>query len=136
LDEQQGPLASLWGVSYPTGYVAAILPDEDTAREAGEALTGAGFGIEDVRVHPGQEVVERHERLVQDPTVAERLLSATHADEREAMDEYIEEAREDSAFVTVRASQPDEVKRAHSVLSELSAYGMRHYDGTGLRDLD
>ena len=136
MEDLKGPLATLWGVYYPTGYVVAILPDDDGAREASEALTAAGFAAEDVRVHPGPEVVERHEQFMQDRNLAQRALAAIHSDEREALDEYVEEAREGSAFVTVHAPQEDQVKRAHAVLADLGAYGMRHYDRATLHDLD
>lgn len=135
MEQQQGPLAHLWGVASPMGYVVAILPDEDSAREASEALVADGIAAEDVQVHPGQEVAERHDRLVQDPA-GERLLSAMTDDERVALDEYVEEAREGSAFVTVRVSGGDQVRRAHAVLSDIGAYGMRHDDRAILRDLD
>ncbi len=136
MEEQQGPFATLWGVYYPTGYVVAILPDDDTARQASEALTAAGFAADDVRVHPGQEVVGRHEQFLKDRSLAQRVLAAIHSDEREALDEYIEEAREGSAFVTVHAPREDRVRQAHAVLADQGAYGMRHYDRTALHELD
>jgi trehalose-6-phosphatase len=136
VEELKGPLATLWGVYYPTGYVVAILPDDETAQQASEALAAAGFSADDVRAHPGQEVVDRHEQFLNDRGTAERMLAAIPSHEREALDEYIEEAREGSAFVTVQAPQEDRVKRAHAVLAELGAYGMRHYDRASLHDLD
>ena len=136
MEEPKGPLATLWGVYYPTGYVVAILPDDDTAQQASDALTAAGFAAEDVQVHPGQEVVERHERFLQDRSLAQHLMSTIQSDERDALDEYIEEAREGSAFLTVHAPEEDRVKRAHAVLADAGAYGMRHYDRATLHGLD
>ena len=136
MEEQKSPLATLWGVYYPTGYVVAILPDDDAAREAGEALAAEGFAPAHVQAHSGQEVVARHEQFQQDRNLAQRLMSSIPSHEREALDEYIEEAREGSAFVTVHAPAEDQVRRAHKVLADLGAYGMRHYDRTTLHDLD
>ena len=136
MQEPPGPLAALWGADYPSGYVVAILPDDDTARQASEALAAAGVAGADVRVHPGQAVVERHAQFLQDRGRAERLMAAIHADERDALDEYVEEAREGSAFVTVDAAREGQVERAHAVLAELGAYGVRHHDRAGLHDLD
>ena len=136
MDEQRGPLAALWGEDFSTGYVVAILPDDDAAREARDALTAAGVDADDVRVHTGQDVVERHDRFLQDRAAAERRLAALASDERDALDEYIEEAREGSGFVTVRAPDDDRVKRAHAVLSDVGAYGVRYDDRATLRDLD
>jgi hypothetical protein len=99
------------------------------------ALLADGIASEDVQIHSGQDVVERHERLVRDPSAEGRLAALTD-DERIALDEYLEEAREGSAFVTVLTPGGHQVTRAHAVLADVGAYGIRHDDRNTLRDLD
>lgn len=135
LEELKGPLATLWGVYYPTGYVVAVLDDADAAAQATQSLTAAGFSDEDIRVRPAGEVLERHERTMQGRNIAERLVGAIHSDEREALDEYIAEARNGKDFVTVHAEHEEQVHKARAALVGHSAYAIRHYDKTVLHDL-
>lgn len=136
MEEVTGPPATLWGVYYPTGYVVAVLDDANAAARATESLTAAGFADDDVRVHSGGEMLERHERFMQGRNLAERVVGAIDSDEREARDEYVAEARNGKVFVTVHAEHEDRVHAAHAALVGHGAYAIRHYDKTALHDLN
>jgi hypothetical protein len=135
VEELKGPLATLWGVYYPTGYVVAVVPDDATAQNARDALAAAGFTSDDVRLFSGEEIVGIHERFMKDRNLAQRLVGMIDSDEREARDEYLAEARAGRCLVTVHAEQEERVKTAHAALAQHGAYAVRHYDKNTLHDL-
>ncbi len=136
MEELKGPLATLWGVYYPTGYVVAVLDDADAAARAAQSLTASGFSDEDVRVHRAEEILERHERVIRGQNLPQRVVGAIDSDEREARDEYIAEARQGRVVVTVHAEHEEQVHKARAALVGHGAYAIRHYDKTVLHDLN
>jgi hypothetical protein len=134
-EELKGPLATLWGTYYPKGYVVAVVHEREAADRAAAALRAAGFGEEDVRVHTGQEVVDRHERFRASMSVGQRIGAGLPSDEHEALNDYLEEARQGRHFLTVHAPAHELVHRARDVLRGYGGHAMRYYGELTIEDL-
>lgn len=130
-----GPLGVSFGTYYPEGYIVAVVDSAETAELGAAELRSAGFAEDDVRTYSGEWVVENHEAFLRQRSVLQRIGSVFASDEKEAVDEYIEEARRGRHFVTVRASDEEQMERARQVLAAKGAYKMRHYGPSVMTDL-
>jgi hypothetical protein len=130
-----GPFGVSFGTYYPEGYIVAAVDSAETAEQAVAELRGAGFTEGDVRTYSGQMVVENHEAFQRQRSVLQRIESAFASDEKEAVDEYIEEARRGRHFITVRAPDEEQIERARQVLAATGAYKMHHYGPSVMTDL-
>jgi hypothetical protein len=67
--------------------------------------------------------------------VAQRLGELVGADEREARDEYLEDAARGAHFLVVYTPTAEQVERARSVLSGHGAWSIRHYGEAVMTEL-
>ncbi|MDQ3699466.1 MAG: hypothetical protein M3442_00925 [Chloroflexota bacterium] len=131
----EGPTGVAFGTYYPKGYVVAVVDSAEMAEQAASELRSGGFTEGDVRTYSGQTVVENHEQFLRQRNVLQRIGSAFASDEKEAVDEYIEEARRGRHFITVHAPEEEHMERARQVLAPKGAYKMRHYGPSVMTDL-
>lgn len=130
-----GPLGVSFGTYYPKGYIVAVVDSAETAEQGAAELRSSGFAEDDVRTYSGQMVVENHEAFLRQRSVLQRIGSAFASDEKETVDEYIEEARRGRHFITVHAPDEDKMERARQVLASKGAYKMHHYGPSVMTDL-
>lgn len=130
-----GSAATAFGTYYPNGYVVAVLEDQEGATAAAGALQETGFGADEVRVWTGPEVLANHEEFQKRRGPLQRLGGLFASDEKEALDGYIENARQGHAFVTVHAPGTEEMERARGVLAAHRAHNMHHYGPSVMTDL-
>jgi hypothetical protein len=133
--DDSGPLATMLGTYYPKDYLVAVLPDAGAAERATAALGEAGWGAGEIETWSGEFVLATYERRQAHRGVMERLGAALASDERIAVDQYIEEARQGRHFVTVRTPEDAQADRAAEILARHGAYGMRHYGANTLREI-
>jgi hypothetical protein len=133
--EESGPLATMLGTYYPKDYLVAVLPDAGAAERTVAALREAGWGDAEVETWSGDVVIAMQEQRQAHRSLMERLGAALASDERMAVDQYIEEARQGRHFVTVRAPEEAQADRAAEILARHGAYGMRHYGANTLREI-
>jgi hypothetical protein len=131
--EARGPTAMAFGVFYPKGYLVAVLEDEARATAAASALREGGFA--DVATWSGDEVLINDEKLLSQRSFLQRLESLIASDEKEAVEEYRESARQGRYFLTVLAPSPDEMTSAASILQRHEAHKMHHYGERVMTDL-
>lgn len=127
--------ATLWGTFYPRGYIVGVVHDWHKAEEAAEKLRAAGFPEGEVHTHSAQDVLARHEELMKNRNLAERIAGSLPSDEGAAVDEYLDEARKGSCFVTVHAPENAQVARAREILRDQGVHAMRHYERSTITDL-
>jgi hypothetical protein len=125
--DEGGAVARHFGIYYPTHHVVAALRDAGTAQAADEALRRAGWSPSELRRYSGEEVLEERRRFLQERSLAQRLAEPVGADEREARDEYLEDAARGAHFLVVYAPTAERVERARIVLAGHGAWSIRHY---------
>jgi hypothetical protein len=131
--EARGPAAMAFGVYYPKGYLVAVIEDEARATAAASDLREGGFA--DVGTWSGEEVLINDEKLMRQRSFLQRLESLIASDEKEAVEEYRESARQGRYFVTVLAPSPEEMTSAASILHRHEAHKLHHYGERVMTDL-
>lgn len=133
--ERDGDDATLWGTYYPRGYIVGVVHDWRKAEAAAAKLREAGFPEAEVHTHTAQDVLARHEEFQKNRNVVQRIAGAIPTDEGAAVDEYIDEARKGSCFVTAHAPERAQVARARDILWDEGVHAMRHYERSTITDL-
>jgi hypothetical protein len=129
------PRTRHFGIFYPTHHVVASLRDAATAQAAEDELHRAGWSPAELHHSTGEEVLEERRRFLQERSLAQRLGELVGADEREARDEYLEDATRGAHFLAVYAPTAERVERARTVLSGHGAWSIRHYGERVMTDL-
>lgn len=133
LGDARGPAAMAFGVFYPKGYLVAVLEDEARATAAASDLREGGFA--DVGTWSGEEVLLNDAKLMSQRSFLQRLESLVASDEKEAVEEYLDSARQGRHFVTVLAPSPEEMTSAATILRRHEAHKMHHYGEQVMTDL-
>lgn len=124
---------TLFGTFYPKGYIVAVTHQKGDAEAAIAELQQAGFT--DVRLWTGNEVQERHQAFLHQRSMLQRLGSAFAADEKLALDEYLQAAEEGHSFVTVHVADQSQVDTVRNTLVAFHAHQMHYYGDVGMTDL-
>lgn len=107
--------------------------DRATADDVYAALTQQG--MQDVRVWTGDEVLARHNGFMDQRNVLQRIGENFGADEKTALQDYLDAAEDGYFFLTVHAPSDAEVNGVRSVLMNNNARLMHYYGRTGMADL-
>jgi hypothetical protein len=124
---------TLFGTFYPKGYIVAVTHQKDDAEAAIAELQQAGFT--DVRLWSGSEVQERHQAFLHQRSMLQRIGSTFAADEKLALDEYLQAAEEGHSFVTVHVVEQSEIEPVRNTLVAHHAHQMHYYGDVGMTDL-
>lgn len=134
-DQFTGPLGTMFGTFYPLGYVVAAFDDVQRARQAFEGLHGAGCERHEVRLLSGDEVLATHEAFLRQRNLAQRIAGAFSSEERDALDDYLQLARQGHHFVIAEAPTEAEVQRALPSLRAHGGHKIRHYGKAVITEL-
>ena len=134
-DQFTGPLGTMFGTFYPLGYVVAAFDDGQRARQTLEGLQGAGCQNREARLLSGDEVLATHEAFLRQRNLAQRIAGAFDSEERDALEDYLELARQGHHFVIAEAPTEAEIQRALPVLREHGGHKIRHYGRAVITDL-
>ena len=124
---------TLFGTFYPTGYITAVTHARTDAEAAQTVLQEAGFS--DIRIWSGKEVQERHQAFLDQRSIAQRIGAAFAADEKLALDDYLQAADEGHTFLTVHVPDDTQVNRARDILIAHHSHQMHYYGPIGITDL-
>jgi hypothetical protein len=125
---------TLFGTFYPKGYVVAAFRDRAAADDAHATLSQRGFG--EARVWTGAEVIARHDEFMAQRSTLQRIGGAFGADEKVAIEEYLDAARAGHFFLTVHVPNEAEVEQVRAVIvSGEHARLMHYYGAVGMSNL-
>jgi len=132
--EYSPPPGSTFGVVYPTQHVLAVLPDLERAEAVRQVLLAAGYPTE---VYAGDWVVANHAEFLKRRSVGQRLGGMVAQDETEAMNSYVEAARNGEAIAVIQtqAGREAELDEVRSSLVKQGGHLMRYYGKDYIRDL-
>lgn len=124
---------TLFGVFYPKGYLVAVLNDQASAEQVADELRQAGYNQVDIR--SAQDVKQRHQAFMAQRTTLQRLGSAFAADEKLALEDYLQAADEDRTFVTAHVLDHADLGRTQAILRVHGASMVHYYGSAGMEDL-
>ena len=105
-----------YGVFKPVGHVLASFPSERDARSAIADLKQAGFADDAVAYYPPEDVLERAERDIKHSSVLAGI-----GQELNLVKQQRDLAEEGHPFVSVRAPQDDDARRAGDICGRHNA---------------
>lgn len=121
-------------VFHPTGYLVAVLEDDEEAERGRDALERAGFSSDDLRVYTGPEILEDHRRFLQRRRPVEALIGSL-LDDTEARDQYLRWAEQGRAALWARVPTDHDATRAIKALADFHALHLRHYGHDSITDI-
>jgi hypothetical protein len=110
----------------PQGYLVAIIASTDEARRAQTGLESVGFSPQDIRLYPGKQILEDHEKYLSQRNVASKIVGA-FTDDVEGRELYLEYAREDRCALWMRIPEETRVPKVLRVLAEYDYLHARYY---------
>lgn len=119
-----------FSVFYPKGYVLSAFPDGATAEAAADALRGAGFAADDVRVVAGAAAIARHQDFQDHRSVGDRVrqfFAGLYGDESGLLDHLLDLAGRGSVMVLAFAPSDEATDRAVTAVRELAPEVMVKY---------
>lgn len=134
MDERAAPLFK-FGVVNPTHFVVAVIHDAARADQAAAAPRDAGFTTDDVRVIPGQDVLNTEHTYHGTKVVLATLAGLFPSEERAAVEEYVAEAERGACFLVVKAPEQERRGLARGILAEHGGHAMRYYGDNTITDL-
>ena len=136
--DQQFPVTPSGGM-YPKDYVVAVFDDLQDAEKAVQALRKAGFGVEDIRLLRGQELVARFqnvENVEKKQNPLSRLTGAFQgAEEGADTAAYLEEARKGHSILNVYAGNTERAEQISNILTRYRAHLIKYYGNWTITDL-
>jgi 2-polyprenyl-6-methoxyphenol hydroxylase-like FAD-dependent oxidoreductase len=124
---------TLFGTFYPKGYVVAAFRDRAAANNAFAALEQHGF--RETRVWSGDEVLARHDEFMAQRSTLQRIGGAFGADEKVALEDYLDAARSGHVLLTVHMPSEADVEQVRTVIAGDDARLMHYYGALGMADL-
>jgi hypothetical protein len=134
MSDRDPSLADRRIVFNPKGFLVAILEDDDHAERARTALQQAGFAERDLRVYTSQQILDDHQRYLAQRGLARRMVDAATVDQ-DAMNRYLDRAREGRAALWVHVPDDADAKRAARCLADHPVIHLRHYGRYRQQDL-
>lgn len=114
----------------PEGYFVVMLADAETAERAEAALVAAGFGLRDIKLYPGEQILATYEAYAERQKASGKLASWI-ADDKVGKELYLDYAREDRCALWLRLPEEDKVPKALRALADFDYLHARYYgDGT------
>lgn len=135
MSEERNPIATALGTYYPRHYIVAVIHDPVTASKARDELKTAGFAESNVELCPGEDFVKNWDDYLAHRGRLARAADLFPAEEHDAVEEYLEEARRGSSFVMVHTPEHDGRDRARDILHGFGAHDMRYYGDRTITDL-
>jgi hypothetical protein len=117
-------MVTMGGVFYPTGYAVLLFAEADQARQAGEALEGAGFAGDSVMLLPPEAILRDIGKVDGDSGAGLPSVGT----EGHTVDMYIAFARQGHHGVMVHAPSDEDTQRVLSAVRPLSfTYGQKYH---------
>ena len=110
----------------PTGFLVAILEDDEACERARVALVDAGFGIEDLRVYTSHQILEDHDLYLAARSTARRVVGAL-TDDQATIDLYFGYAREGRGALWVHVPEKQDASRAMRYLTDHKVLHYRYF---------
>jgi hypothetical protein len=129
------PLQTAFGTYSPRHYLIAVFDDPARAASALTALQDAGFADSSAALCPGSEFLENWADFARHRGLLARLADLYPAEERAALNEYLDAAERGASFVSVHATSQKDITHARDVLKPLGGYAMRYYGDLTIIDL-
>jgi hypothetical protein len=124
-------MVTMGGVFYPKGYAVLLFPEAEQARQAAEALEGAGFASDAVMLLPPETILRDIGKVD-----GEKGGMPSVGTEGHTVDKYIALARQGHHGVMVHAPDDEDTERLLSSLRQLPfTYGQK-YHMLAMQDLE
>ncbi len=131
-------LTDLLGGWYPHHYIVAVIDDRAEAQQAVQALRGAGWPEQDVRLFYGKEIAPRLSRIEGKRSLPEKLAADVRhyvSDEGVMAEDYEEEARLGHQILAVYTPHEEHVEQARRLLAAHHAHSIEHFGTWVITDL-
>jgi len=125
-------MTSMQGVFYPTGYIFLMLPDAQTAEQAGQALEKAGFQSEEIMLLKPEEVLREIGKIDGDSAV----MLPSVGTEGATVGKYVDFARQGHHALMFKASSDDDTERAMGAVRPLPFSYAQKYHMLAIEDLE
>jgi hypothetical protein len=117
----------------PTGYLVAILADDEEGRKAEAGLIAAGFDARDVKVYTGTQILENYDTYVGRRNLTDSVAGAV-IDDAEGKALYLGYAREGRSALWLRLPDESHVRKAMVALADFDYSHARYYGEHGQTD--
>lgn len=135
MPDERNPLTTAFGADFARHYVIAVIHDPAAAETACTTLREDGFADANVVVCHGPDFVQRWDEHFAHRGLLERALDLFPSEERSAVGEYLDEARNGASFVLVHTPDHDERDRVREILATHTGHAMRYYGNNTITDL-
>jgi hypothetical protein len=107
----ESKLPTDFGIFYPTGWMVAAFPERESAERVRRDLLTGGYDEEDCRLVTAEQVIPAAQEQLEDAGWLARLGKAD-----EYLQEHLNAAKHDSAFLLIYAPSDAEAERAMNVV--------------------
>lgn len=135
MSEEGNPLTTALGAPFGRHYLIAVIHDGATADGACAALREAGFAEDNVVVCAGDVFAKNWNDYFTHRGLLTRAIDLFPSEERAAIEEYLDEARNGASFLLVHTPDHDGRDRARDVIAAHSGHAMRYFDERTIVDL-
>jgi hypothetical protein len=113
----------------PKGYLVVILSDAEEGQRAKADLVSNGFAPRDVKLYPGEQILENYEVYVGRRNATDKVVGSV-VDDSEGRELYLGYARQDRCAMWVRIPDEENVPKALRALADHNYVHTRYY-GSG-----
>ncbi len=132
-DRDPDPASRPW-VFNPHGFLLAVVEGPNAEEPAKAALRRLGFSDGDFRTFTGQEVLDDRERFLAQQPALRRLVGQVTSDS-DAVQRFLEYARDGRSFVWVHVPDRERADRAVRGLSSDAVLHLRYYGDDTIEDI-
>jgi hypothetical protein len=120
------PPPTEFGYLYPENDILAVVDDQATGERALTALQQKGVSSSDMDLLAGDWFVERMDKLRDSHRLMR--LAGSFSDERDIIQEYVQEAEQGHCLVVVHAAEPSLIESVRQILVSIGAHDLHHWE--------
>jgi len=125
----------MFGTFYPKHFIISVFTDPARGQQAVEALQSAGFDGKESLFLTGEQVLASDNAYLAEHRFRRRVGSLFPSEETAVMNEYLDEAKQGCAIVTVHTPEPAQQAHVRDILRQHGGRSIRYYCEDTLTDL-